>query len=105
MKKLFYSLIVVISSFIVSCSSSTDPNNVESSVKAISDSGQILIINFSDNDIYFAAFESNMAAVVNWSPLCYEENKVRNNSSRRINSSEIQCHPGSTLKAGDRVII
>jgi hypothetical protein len=46
-----------------------------------------------------------MAAVVNWSPLCNEENKVRSNSSRRINFSEIECYPGSTLKTGDRVII
>ncbi|MCX8104605.1 MAG: hypothetical protein N3D80_01880 [Ignavibacterium album] len=105
MKTLIYSFITIILLLLVSCSSSTDPNNIQSSVQAISDSGQILIINFSDNDIYFAAFESNMAAVVNWSPLCNEENKVRSNSSRRINFSEIECYPGSTLKTGDRVII
>lgn len=105
MKTLFYSFITIIFLLVVSCSSTTDPNSVENSVQALSDSGQILIMNFSDNDIYFAAIEANMAAVVNWAPLCSEENKVMSNSSRRINTSEIECYPGSTLKAGDKVII
>lgn len=103
--KSFNSVIVIIAFFVTYCSSPTGPDNIENSVMVTNESGQILIMNLSDNDIYFNAIEANMSALVNWAPFYSKENQIKSNSSRIIDFTEIKYYPGSKLKSGDIIII
>lgn len=63
------------------------------------EAGRIIIRNNSETPVYYAAFESNLLALINWGALCTDNNKVQPSKSSTISVT------GSSGVVGEEIVV
>jgi hypothetical protein len=71
MKTYLFSLVLLV---VLGCQNATEPL---STVTASITSSQLIIQNNTTNEIYYAVFEKSILAVIDWVPICREDNLIR----------------------------
>lgn len=93
MKKLHIIIItlLVLCFGIISCSDDSD--NVSgygnSEITGLIKDNNLVITNYSDVPIYYFAVEREVTALINWAPICEDENKVHPKHSKKIELDDI----------------
>ncbi len=91
--KITYLLIPLI--LFLSCASFKNENN---EIAYRWETDELIIENGSSETVYYAVFEQDVLAVIDWFPVSTEENQLLPNSFKRINEEEIyEYEKGSTI--------
>jgi hypothetical protein len=87
-------LFILITLFL-SCSAFENENN---EIAYRWESNELVIENGTSETIYYAAFEQEILAVIDWAPISTEENKILPNTVKMLKAKEIyEYEPGDTI--------
>ncbi|HAH51195.1 MAG TPA: hypothetical protein DCL80_07985 [Balneola sp.] len=89
-------LFILITPFF-SCSAFENENN---EITYRWDSNELVIENGTSETFYYAAFEQDILAVIDWAPVSTEENKLLPNTVRRLKAKDIYEY-----EAGDTIVL
>lgn len=98
MKRIFS--IATLFTFVLLLACSNPFNRNDGKVVVELDEPELKISNKTDIDIYYAVFDPDVAAVIDWVPVSTSENRIKPNSNVVIITSDIEQHD-----VGDKILV
>lgn len=98
MKRFYTGSTLFVIVLLLACSNPFNRNDGEVVVEL--DEPELKITNKASIDIYYAVFDPDVAAVIDWIPISTSENRIKPNSNVVITTSDIEQH-----EVGDQIMV